>query len=120
MDRFAEKRRAKRIPVELKLEVSSLFRQDHEQVANVNAPIEVLNVSRTGIGFKSESVLPLGFYFNATLHIMKEENANLYCVVKIIREEKDKDGVNIYGCEIIGFPSILNYVFDDLEAGYKE
>lgn len=120
MNNYSEKRRAKRIPVELKLEVSSLFRQDHEQVANVNAPIEVLNVSRTGIGFKSESVLPIGFYFNATLHIMKEENANLYCVVKIVREEKEDDGINVYGCEIIGFPSILNYVFDELEEQIEQ
>ncbi len=116
MGDFSEKRRAKRVPVELKLEISSLFKQDHDQVSNVNAPIEVLDVSRTGIGFKSESKLPLGFYFNACLHIMKEENANLYCVVKIIREEHDNvSGINTYGCEIVGFPSILNYVFDDLE-----
>ena len=116
MDNYQEKRRAKRIPVELKLEISSLFRQDNEKIGNVNAPIEVLNVSRSGIGFKTENTLPLGFYFNASLHLMKQEDANLYCVVKIIREEHDESGMNTYGCEIIGFPSILGYVFDDLEA----
>lgn len=115
---FKEKRRAARIPVELKLEVSSLFKQDHEKVSDVNAPIEVLNVSKVGIGFRSASVLPLGYYFNAALHLMEEENANLYLVVKIVRIKDAHDGFREYGCEIIGFPSILSYVFDELEERF--
>lgn len=116
MGNFEEKRRAKRVPVELKLDVSSLFRQDHDLVKDVNAPITVVNVSKVGIGFCTESVLPLGYYFNAKLHLLDREDANFYCVVKIIREELQEDGRKLYGCEIIGFPSILEYIFDELEA----
>ncbi|MCI8626738.1 MAG: PilZ domain-containing protein [Lachnospiraceae bacterium] len=115
MSDFSEKRRAKRVPIELKLTVSSLFRQDNDQVGDVDAPIEVMNVSRTGIGFQTESVLPLGYYFNAVLHLLDREDARFHCVVKIIREETQTDGKKLYGCEFVGFPSILDYIFEELE-----
>lgn len=115
MSDFSEKRRAKRVPVELKLTVSSLFRQDNDQVGNVEAPIEVTNVSRTGIGFQTESILPVGYYFNAMLHLLDREDARFYCVVKIIREDAQENGRRLYGCEFVGFPSILDYIFEELE-----
>ena len=64
-----EKRRNKRIPIHLKLEISSLFNQDNGLVEITNTPIEVIDISRTGIGFITESMLPTGFYFNACLQV---------------------------------------------------
>ena len=40
-----EMRREKRWPIELQLEISSLFKQDNVKVENINAPIEVFDVS---------------------------------------------------------------------------
>ena len=60
-----EMRREKRWPIELQLEISSLFKQDNVKVENINAPIEVFDVSKAGIGFRTKSVLPIGYYFNA-------------------------------------------------------
>lgn len=62
-----EMRREKRWPIELQLEISSLFKQDNVKVENINAPIEVFDVSKAGIGFRTKSVLPIGYYFNARL-----------------------------------------------------
>lgn len=62
-----EMRREKRWPAKLNLEISNLFKQDHVKVENINAPIEVIDVSKAGIGFRSASVLPMGYYFNARL-----------------------------------------------------
>lgn len=53
-----EMRREKRWPAKLNLEISNLFKQDHVKVENINAPIEVIDVSKAGIGFRSASVLP--------------------------------------------------------------
>ncbi len=64
-----EMRREKRWPAQLHLEISSLFKQDNVKVENINAPIEVIDVSKAGIGFKTESVLPTGYYFNARLEL---------------------------------------------------
>lgn len=108
-----EMRREKRWPVNLELEITSLFKQDNVKVENINAPIEVFDVSKAGIGFKSKSVLPLGYYFNARLVLCKSDAVN--CVVRIIRQQETEDGY-IYGCEIVGTASIMDYVFNDYAA----
>lgn len=64
-----EQRRSKRIPTKMNLEVSSLFKQDNVKVNNINAPIEVIDISKDGIGFLSSSMLPIGFYFNCQIGI---------------------------------------------------
>ena len=51
-----EKRRSKRFPAKLELEISQLFKQNNV-MADISAPIEVIDVSKLGIGFKSKSVL---------------------------------------------------------------
>jgi hypothetical protein len=115
---MVEKRKAKRMKVDLKLNVSSLFKQNNVKILNIDSPIEVLDVSRTGIGFNSKSVLPLDYYFNAALQLGSEQDI-LYCVVKIIRcEPLSRDKYN-YGCEFVGMAPILNYIFDDYEAEHN-
>lgn len=109
-----EQRRAKRVPVSLKLEVSSLFKQDNVKVSNMNAPIEVQNISKSGIGFSTESTLPIGYYFNARLEFGKEDEA-LNCVVRIVRRSKTEDGKNFYGCEFVGMSSVFDYIFEGIE-----
>lgn len=74
-----EMRREKRWPAKLNLEISNLFKQDHVKVENINAPIEVIDVSKAGIGFRSASVLPMGYYFNARLHFGRKRFAQLCC-----------------------------------------
>lgn len=112
-----EMRREKRWPAQLELEISSLFKQDNVKVENINAPIKVIDVSKAGIGFKSESVLPLGYYFNARLTLGGKDALN--CVVRIIRQQEDEGGY-IYGCEIVGTASIMDYVFNNYAASLDE
>lgn len=105
-----EKRRAKRYPAKLELEISQLFRQDNVK-ADVSAPIEVIDVSKLGIGFKSKSILPLDYYFNAKLELGGKDKT-LFCVVKIIRIDSDGER-NIYGCEFVGMAPIFDYIFEE-------
>lgn len=109
-----EKRRSKRLPVDLFLEVSSIFKQDNYEVLDVDAPIEVTDVSKSGIGFRSKSKLPVGYYFNAKLQLGNSESI-LYCVVRIVRSYTTEEGMNMYGCEFAGMPPILYYIFDEYE-----
>lgn len=108
-----DQRRSRRIPVDLKLNVSSLFKQDNVQVKDLDAEIEVIDISRSGIGFISKSVLPLNYFFNAKLEL--GEGEDLFCVVKIIRSRKLEDGNINYGCQFIGMASIFSDIFDNLE-----
>lgn len=110
-------RRERRWPASLQLEISSLFKQDNEKIENVDAPIEVIDVSHAGVGFRTASVLPMGYYFNARL-ILGEKDA-LNCVVRIIRQQPDGDAF-IYGGEIVGAASIMDYVLNDYAATLEE
>lgn len=108
-----EKRRSERVRVHLKLEISSLFKQDNVRVDNLDAPIEVDNISKLGIGFRSKSKLPIDYYFNAKIQLGGEDSI-LYSVVKIIRIESDGDEY-LYGAQFVGMPSVLDYIFDEYQ-----
>lgn len=113
-----EKRRSKRLPVTIKLHVSSLFKQDNVKVEGLDAPIEVFNISQSGIGFKSTCNLPLDYYFNARIELGSPDSC-LYTVVKVIRQQRLEDNMYIYGAEFIGMPSVLSYIFDEYEENIK-
>ncbi len=116
---MSEKRKNERFQINLHLDVSSLFKQDHVLVENLNAPIDVVDISRGGIGFKSANELPLDFYFNAKLEL-GQKDSTLYTVVKIVRKVSiDEDNRYLYGAEFVGLPSVLMYIFDEFEEKMK-
>lgn len=108
-----DRRKSKRVRVTLDLVVSSLFIQDNDKIS-IDSPIIVKDVSRTGIGFVSKSILPLNYYFNAALNLGDVDSV-LYSVVKIIRCEALEDDEYSYGCEFVGMAPVLDYIFDELE-----
>ncbi len=108
-----EKRKSERQQVNIRLEISSLFKQDNVIVDHIDTPIVVDNISKLGIGFRSKSKLPLDFYFNAKIELGGEDST-LFTVVKIIRiEEKEKE--YIYGAQFIGLSSVFDYIFDEYQ-----
>ena len=109
-----EKRRSKRLPIELELVVSKLFKQEAADTVEINKPIHVVDVSTLGIGFVTENDLPINYYFNAKLELGSQENS-LYCVVRIIRKRTKEDGTFAYGCEFIGLAPILCTIIDEYE-----
>ena len=110
-----EKRRSKRIPADLELSGSSLFRQNNVMADVKPAPIVVTDISRGGIGFECESILPIGYYFNAKLEIGSKDSV-LYTVVKIIRSAQGTGDKIVYGCEFVGMAPVLSYIFDEFEG----
>ncbi len=109
-----EKRKYKRLPLKLTLEVSSIFNQT-ELVSIGNAEFNVFNISKSGIGFTTVTALPLGYYFNATIEF-EHTTDKLKYVVKIIRHELLENGEHLYGCEFVGLASIYDYLFEQYEA----
>jgi len=114
-----EKRRSKRMPIQLELVVSKLFKQEAAETVELNKPIHVVDVSRLGIGFVTENDLPVNFYFNAKLELGSPENS-LYCVVQIIRKQPKEDGTIVYGCEFVGLAPVLGCIFDEYEKTLEE
>lgn len=113
-----EKRRCKRVPISMALEISALFKQDNVKVGDVDAPIEIINISKTGIGFVTESVLPVGYYFNSRIQL-GDEDSKFYCVVRIVRKERRTDSEFLYGCEFIGLAPVFEHIFDEYEASVE-
>jgi hypothetical protein len=114
-----ERRRAKRMPILLTLEISNLYKQNNILVENLHAPIEIINISKAGMGFITESVLPLGYYFNANINLSNNGDT-LHCVIKIIRSQPMEGNKTMYGCEFVGMADILSYVFDEYDKKISE
>lgn len=112
-----ERRKHKRLPIFLELEINQLFKQDNEVIADLDEDIEVINISKTGIGFLSKTELPLDYYFNAKIEF--DNTQYFYCVLKIIRKELKEVGT-LYGCEFVGLAEFLSKKVDDYEMILNE
>ena len=106
-----ENRRSQRVPAFMHLQVSSVFKQNNVHVSNLNAPIEVIDISKYGIGFVTKSILPIGFYFDLRLQF-EDGRDSVNCVVRIVRRKQRDDGFSVYGCEFIGMSPVFDYIFD--------
>mgnify|MGYP002520593940 CR=1 FL=1 len=106
-----EKRKHNRLPIKLTLEVSNLFKQDGVRIDSLDAQIEVFDISKSGIGFMSESKLPIDYYFNATIEFENSDEIIL-SVVKILYVTPIGDSGFRYGCEFVGLPSMYDHIFD--------
>ncbi len=112
-----EKRKSKRLNVNIELKISNLFNQNNVLIDNVDAPITVTNISKTGIGFESNAVLPTGYYFNAKINL-GDSDSSLYTVVQIVRSEKREDSM-YYGCAFIGLAPVLDFIFEDYKPNWE-
>ncbi len=105
-----EKRKQKRYPANIHLTIASLYKQDEEMIENINQQIDIIDISKAGVGFICPSELPLNYYFNAKINFGGKKF--FYTVVKIIRVERD-DNLYKYGCEFVGLADVLSSVVDD-------
>ena len=107
-----ERRKNKRVSFNLRLVVDSLYKQDYVELKDIESEIEILDISKSGIGFVSEADMPMNFYFNA--HIVLDEEKRFFGVLKIIRKQEIENGFN-YGCEFVGLADILSSVIDEYD-----
>ncbi|MDF2821014.1 MAG: PilZ protein [Clostridiales bacterium] len=112
-----DRRRYRRIPIGLTLEVDKLYKQDSMQLVGLKLEIEVVNISKTGIGFVSTQDIPLDYYFNARIDFGDDEF--FYTVLKIVRREALEDDVKLYGCEFVGLAQFLANKVDQYEQKLK-
>lgn len=114
-----EKRRYKRLPIKLQLEISELFKQDNEVIKDLDAAIEVFDISKAGIGFTSQSYIPEGYYFNATI-VMENSDQKILTVVRTLHRTSLNDNLYRYGCEFTGMAGIFDSVFEDYEKSIEQ
>ncbi len=101
-----ERRRNVRYPVSIKLSICDLYKQNYSGVHELETPIEVENISISGLSFVTEGVLPVGYYFNASLAYEQPgapDSANpnplIFTTVKILYSKPLDHNHYRYGCE---------------------
>ena len=117
MDQGFERRRYRRLPIELHLAISHMFRQDYEEIVGLEADVTVFDISKAGLGFISSADLPLNYYFDARIVLSEKD---FFCtVVKVIRKSSGEDSTYIYGAEFIGLAPFLADKVDVYERKLK-
>ncbi len=92
-----ERRRANRRKLVSKLVVKRLDRNEEEEVE-----IEIVDVSKSGIGFQCDQLLGIGSVYEGFLRIWTQEV--IHAFLEIVRIEKKEDGFH-YGAIFIGMPA---------------
>lgn len=93
-----ERRKTKRTDLSSRLVIKRLGGGDLEEVA-----IEVVDISKTGLGFTSTEALTIGAVYEGYLTIWTKEV--LHAFLEIVRIEKKED-VFEYGAIFIGMPEM--------------
>ena len=81
-----------------------------------NVQIEVVNISKTGIGFICEMELNADISYEAFLTIWMKEN--IHAFIQIVRTEKVEENIYKYGAVFIGMSEMDSFrieVFDTME-----
>ncbi len=93
-----ERRKSKRTKLQSKIVLKQINGEAEEEV-----DIQVVDVSKSGVGFNCDRVLSIGAVYEAYLTIWTREV--LHAIVEIIRIEKKEDTI-AYGAIFVGMPEI--------------
>ncbi|MDE6518414.1 MAG: PilZ domain-containing protein [Acetatifactor sp.] len=93
-----ERRKSKRMDLEAKLMVKRLDSPEMSEVV-----INILDVSRTGVGFSCEDMLDIRAVYECYLTIWTKEV--IHVCLQIVRREERQDSFR-YGAEFIGISEV--------------
>lgn len=94
---MVEKRRHKRLELDVSIELERLDDEGMTTLKYIH--VDVTDVSRSGIGFKTSKELEVGSFYNTKIQIWTKEVVD--AVIEIVRTEKLEEGYK-YGGEFIG------------------
>lgn len=109
-----ERRKHKRLEIDVQVQLKSLDESGASTVSSV--PVEVTDVSHSGLGFCCQAELEVQTYYDTKIQIWTKEI--LPVVIKIIRKEVLPDGRRKYGCEFIGMTDTDALKIDIYEMCY--
>ena len=93
-----ERRKSKRTPLTSRLIIKRLDGNERQELA-----IEVLDVSKTGVGFNCSEPLSIGAVYESYLTIWTKEV--LHAFLQIVRIEMKENGY-VYGASFVGLPEM--------------
>ena len=96
-----EKRRAKRTGIEKNSKLRIINNDiEAKEVNGEIFEVQITNISKGGIAFKSEKEFAIDTFFSANVVLWTKETFDT--MIKVVRIEKDTHGNNIYGCTFVG------------------
>ena len=111
-----EKRKHKRLDLDVNVQLERLDEGGVTTLKYVH--VDVTDISRSGIGFKSQKELETGTYYDTKIQIWTKEVVD--AVIEIVRVEKKDDGTFAYGGIFIGMTDTdalkidIYQIFNDL------
>ena len=94
-----ERRKTKRLELESKIIIKSLNNPGEQHETTIN----IVDASKTGVGFECDMPLSIGTIYEAFLTIWTKEV--LHTFIEIVRIEKKGDTFN-YGATFVGMPGM--------------
>lgn len=93
-----ERRKSKRSKLSSRLIIKRLDGEERQELA-----IEVLDVSKTGVGFSCNEALTIGAVYESYLTIWTKEV--LHAFLQVVRIEMKENGF-VYGASFVGLPEM--------------
>jgi len=110
-----EKRQDKRLPIGIKLSIKNLYKEDTNTIMDLDMSVDVIDISSKGIGFVSQCILPVGYFFIANIELAPDL-PQIITDVRIIRSEAlDKENYH-YGCEFVAISPSVGKMLDEFSA----
>ena len=113
VEKRAEKRWAKRMSIDANIKLRSI--KDNKSASyNLNEEtmeVEVINISKGGMAFKTQELLPLNSYYDARVVLWTKESFD--AIIEIIRMENDgSSDETTYGCKFVGITPADQFKID--------
>lgn len=105
-----EKRRSKRLEINVKMMLHSIKECTYLLPVKDEFEVDVVNVSKDGIAFRSSEILLLNTFYNADVVLWTMERFE--AVIEIVRMENNGEGDTLYGCRFIGISSADQFKID--------
>lgn len=95
---MVEKRKAKRLELEVSIELSRILEEDGVTTLKI-AQVDVVDLSRNGIGFFTNQELEIGSFYTTKIQIWTKDI--IEAIIKIVRCKKENGGYH-YGAIFVG------------------
>lgn len=98
---MSERRRSKRMDIDVTIKLNEL-KSGNVTGLNNNKEIvvDIVNISKDGLGFRSEEKLQLNTFYDADVVLWTKET--FQTVIEIVRMENLGNEPTLYGCRFIG------------------
>lgn len=105
-----EKRKSRRLDINVDMKVRTIPGYEYRIPVEDEFVVEVVNVSKDGIAFKSSEIMLLNTFYNAEVVLWTMERFD--ATIEIVRMENNGDGDTLYGCRFIGISSAEQFKID--------